>query len=109
MPRGDGAGPMGMGPMTGRSAGYCNGATTPNSANSLGFAGGFGCGFGRGYRNMLRVTGVPGWVRYGVRAHTEGDAARYDERAFLSNQAEFLENQLKQVKKLLSSLSKGSE
>jgi hypothetical protein len=105
MPRGDGTGPMGMGPMTGRSAGYCNGATTPNSGNSLGFAGGFGCG----YRNMLRVKGVPGWVRYGVRAHTEGDAAGYDERAFLSNQAEFLENQLKQVKKLLSSLSKGSE
>ena len=25
MPRGDGAGPVGMGPMTGRAAGYCAG------------------------------------------------------------------------------------
>ena len=109
MPRGDRTGPMGMGSMTGRGSGFCNGFAVPGYANPVGFAGGFGCGFGRGYRNMLRVTGVPGWVCYGVRAHTEGDAAGYDERAFLSNQAEFLENQLKQVKKLLSSLSKGSE
>ena len=39
MPRGDGTGPMGMGPVTGRGAGFCAGFTAPGYANS---AGGFG-------------------------------------------------------------------
>jgi hypothetical protein len=29
MPRGDGTGPGGMGPMTGRAAGYCAGYNVP--------------------------------------------------------------------------------
>jgi hypothetical protein len=33
MPRGDGTGPMGMGQMTGRGAGYCAGFTAPGYAN----------------------------------------------------------------------------
>ncbi|HCK99545.1 MAG TPA: hypothetical protein DHW42_05495 [Candidatus Marinimicrobia bacterium] len=62
MPRGDGTGPNGMGPMTGRAAGYCAGYDRPGFANPLvggrmgfgrglgrGFRGGFGRGFGRGF------------------------------------------------------------
>ena len=30
MPRGDGTGPAGLGPMTGRSAGYCAGYGVPD-------------------------------------------------------------------------------
>jgi len=52
MPRGDGTGPMGMGPMTGRAAGYCAGYGAPGFMNPIpgrGFAGrGIGFGFGRG-------------------------------------------------------------
>ncbi len=33
MPRGDGTGPAGMGPMTGRAAGYCAGSNAPGFAN----------------------------------------------------------------------------
>ncbi|MDA8216902.1 MAG: DUF5320 domain-containing protein [Dehalococcoidales bacterium] len=33
MPRGDGTGPMGLGPRTGRSAGYCAGSSTPGWTN----------------------------------------------------------------------------
>jgi len=33
MPRGNGTGPMGAGPMTGRAAGYCAGFATPGFAN----------------------------------------------------------------------------
>ncbi len=33
MPRGDGTGPAGMGPMTGRAAGYCAGYQTPGYMN----------------------------------------------------------------------------
>ena len=61
MPRGDGTGPMGMGPMTGRGMGYCAGVAAP------GYAGcGFGRGRGRGCRNKYYMTGMPGWERNGV-------------------------------------------
>jgi len=53
MPRGDGTGPAGMGPMTGRAAGYCAGYPAPGFMNpvggrGLGMAWGRGGGFGRG-------------------------------------------------------------
>ena len=47
MPRGDQTGPNGMGPMTGRAAGYCTGNGMPGFANSMfGNRGGFGRGMG---------------------------------------------------------------
>jgi hypothetical protein len=55
MPRGDGTGPMGMGPMTGRAAGYCAGFGMPGFANAprgwgyYGMGYGWGLGLGRGY------------------------------------------------------------
>ena len=42
MPRGDGTGPEGLGPMTGRGLGYCAGYDSP------GFTKGIGRGLGRG-------------------------------------------------------------
>lgn len=65
MPGGDRTGPMGMGPMTGRGAGFCTGfsqpgATTPVFGPRGGFGRGRGCGpgFGRGpgrgrFRGMM--------------------------------------------------------
>lgn len=59
MPGGNGTGPMGMGPMTGRGAGYCAGYGVPGYMNPVGGRGGgfgfgrrgagFGHGFGRGF------------------------------------------------------------
>ncbi len=107
MPRGDRTGPMGMGPMTGRGAGYCSGFTAPGYANPVGFAGGFGGGFGRGrgFRKMFYATGVPGFARCGYPAYTGTHTAAFDEKTLLCNQAEFLEGQLQQIKTRLSSLS----
>jgi hypothetical protein len=48
MPRGDRRGPDGMGPMTGRAMGYCNGFNTPGFTRGGGVGRGFGRGFGRG-------------------------------------------------------------
>jgi hypothetical protein len=56
MPRGDGTGPNGAGPMTGRGMGYCSGYNSPGFANAgpgygrgIGYGRGRGMGYGRGY------------------------------------------------------------
>ena len=68
MPRGDGTGPAGMGPMTGRAAGYCAGYPVPGFMNPVGGRGfwGRGRGGGRGRRNWYYATGLPGWARAGL-------------------------------------------
>jgi hypothetical protein len=51
MPFGDGTGPRGMGPMTGRGAGYCAGFGRPGFANPIAGRRWFGSGWrswGRG-------------------------------------------------------------
>jgi len=48
MPRGDRRGPDGMGPMTGRAMGFCNGFNSPGFTRGGGVGRGFGRGFGRG-------------------------------------------------------------
>ncbi len=72
MPRGDGTGPAGAGPMTGRGAGYCSGFEAPGYANP-GPGWGMGMGYGRrgawggrgrGWRNRYYATGVPYWARH---------------------------------------------
>jgi len=67
MPYGDGTGPGGMGPMTGRAAGYCAGYAVPGFQNPIvgrgGFGRGIGRGGGRGRRHWYYATGLPGWKR----------------------------------------------
>ncbi len=48
MPRGDGTGPGGMGPMTGRGAGFCAGYDRPGFLNPIGGRLGGGFGWARG-------------------------------------------------------------
>ena len=48
MPGGDGTGPMGMGSMSGRAAGYCAGYPVPGFMNPTP-GGGWGRGWGRGF------------------------------------------------------------
>ena len=72
MPGGDGTGPAGAGPMTGRAAGYCAGNAVPGYMNpGLGGRGFFGGGWGFGgrggggwgRRNWFYATGLTGWQR----------------------------------------------
>jgi len=48
MPRGDGTGPNGFGPMTGRAMGFCAGYASPGFASSRGRGMFYGRGFVRG-------------------------------------------------------------
>ena len=79
MPRGDGTGPAGFGPMTGRAAGYCAGYGVPGFTNPIsggGYGGrGRGGGGGRGRRNWFYATGMPGWARAGAGLPAWGGAA----------------------------------
>ncbi len=67
MPGGDRTGPLGMGPMTGRAAGYCAGYDMPGYMNPMAGRGywgwGRGRGGGRGWRNWFYATGLTGWQR----------------------------------------------
>ena len=64
MARGDGTGPTGMGPMTGRAAGYCAGYSAPGYMNSIPRRG-LGLGLGRGSRVPFASFG--GRPRFGGR------------------------------------------
>lgn len=62
MPAGDGTGPMGQGPMTGRGAGYCGGYDAPGYVNPApGWCRGFGRGRGWGRGRGRRYGMGPGW------------------------------------------------
>ncbi len=107
MPRGDGSGPMGMGPMTGRGAGYCAGFGMPGFANAPGGRGyGMGYGWGRGFgRGRGFGWGYPGgynagpmtppaaagpWANpWGVR-----EISREEELSYLQGQASSLKEDL---------------
>ena len=63
MPGGDGTGPAGLGPMTGRAAGYCAGYPVPGYMNPISGRGGFGYGRGWG-RGRGRGRGFGRGVAY---------------------------------------------
>jgi hypothetical protein len=123
MPRGDGTGPAGMGPMTGRAAGFCAAYGMPGYANPVpgrGFGMGFGRGRGfggggRGWRHWFYATGLPGWARFGGYAVPDGYATPYQrpdpelERTALRNQAEALQSELDLIKKRMSEIEAASQ
>lgn len=121
MPRGDGTGPAGMGPMTGRAAGYCAGYNVPGYMNPVGGRGmGFGGGFGRGrgWRNQYYATGLTGWQRaatgmpawgapgYGYAPQPGYAPTPEQETSALKTQAEYLENSLTEIRKRMEELEK---
>ncbi|MBM4094847.1 MAG: hypothetical protein FJ276_36370 [Planctomycetes bacterium] len=117
MPGGDRTGPMGMGPMTGRGAGYCAGAVAPGDANRMpggGFVG-RGRGGGRGWRHRFYATGVPGWARQEVQGSdtaTTADApaamSRQQELELLKQQAQQAADALEHLRQRINDLASES-
>jgi len=121
MPGGDGTGPGGMGPMTGRAAGYCAGYGVPGFMNPIGGRGywGWGRGGGWGRRNWFYATGLTGWQRAAMGWPTWPGPASYgaayggafaptrtaeQELDALKGQAEYLEDALEGVRKRIEEL-----
>jgi len=100
MPRGDGTGPAGMGPMTGRAMGLCAGYETPGFAN-----------YGRGRRmnpGWGRGPGAFGPGRGQGRRFYEEEIPRTDpesEKQALKMQADSLRTQLDDLLKRLEEIS----
>jgi hypothetical protein len=127
MPGGDRTGPLGLGPRTGRGAGYCRGYGMAGFANPIfgggrGFGRGFGYGRGRGWRNRYYATGLPGWARgggypYGYDYGYEWDMptrparvadTKADEIAFLKEEASLLNDTLRDINKRIEELERKS-
>ncbi|MBN2467690.1 MAG: DUF5320 domain-containing protein [Deltaproteobacteria bacterium] len=124
MPRGDGTGPAGFGPITGRGAGYCAGYAIPGFANPIpgrgyGGYGGYGFGFGfrggRGAGRGGRWSSMPyGW--YGASGMPYGAVptaatvpftpgpTKQQEMDALKNQADYLAETLEGIKKRMTEL-----
>ncbi|AEE15259.1 hypothetical protein Thena_1649 [Thermodesulfobium narugense DSM 14796] len=101
MPRGDGTGPLGLGPMTGRGLGYCSGNTLPGFV-----AAGYGIGrrfFGRGRRFFGRGFGWFGWPIFNAYNNPEA------EKSILQNQLSALENTIEAIKNRLNAIEKEKE
>ncbi|MCK4572373.1 DUF5320 domain-containing protein [candidate division WOR-3 bacterium] len=120
MPGGDRTGPAGLGPMTGRAAGYCAGYQVPGYANPIPGRGLFGRG--RGRRHWYWATGLPGWARsaYGYPPF-EGWADPYlvqplgpelipsQEMDILKEEAEFIKTRLEDVQNRIDILKKAEK
>ncbi len=118
MPGGDRTGPMGLGPMTGRGAGFCGGYAAPGFANfapGRGFWGWGRGGGGHGRRNRFYATGLTGWQRAGWGwpgfgwgapiASAPPAATREQELSLLNQQAQELAQTLEQIKQRIAELA----
>lgn len=124
MPGGDRTGPAGMGPMTGRAAGYCAGYSMPGFANAIpgrgfGFGRGRGFGFGRGLGLGFRggrggggywgapyaapAVPYPGAVAPYTAPYGAGPTPE-QEADVLKGQAEYFEDALEGIKKRIAEL-----
>jgi hypothetical protein len=115
MPGGDRTGPRGLGPMTGRGAGYCGGYDAPGYANpmpgygsvpgyGMRFGGRFGGrGGGRGWRHWYYATGLPAWARPEYPAPVQAAEQELDG---LKNEAEWLKGQLEAINQRIEELGK---
>ncbi len=127
MPRGDGTGPAGMGPMTGRAAGFCAGYPVPGFMNPVGGRGyggwgrgfrgggfGRGRGFGRGFGWARTGYGYPAWgaANYPYAPYPAPAAptvAPEQELAGLKQQAEYFQNALDEIKERMAELEQESK
>lgn len=111
MPGGDGKGPQGFGPMTGRGAGYCAGYPVPGYMNMVpgrgrgfGRGRGRGRGFGRGWANNPYAYGAP---YYGYPYSPE--VAPQDEAQMLKEQARAMQEDITAINNRIRELESAAK
>lgn len=115
MPGGDGTGPGGMGPMTGRAVGFCAGYEMPGYANPVGGRGRGFWGRGRGGWGRGRGFGAGrfGWTPMGggYPAYDAGPVApsREQELETLKQQAGYFQGALEDIQKRIDELQAQSK
>lgn len=102
MPGGDKTGPMGLGPMTGRAAGFCAGYGVQGHANCAGARGCFGVGRGMGRRQNARRRNFNYPVWQNAPLYTQPNPQQ--ELTALKEQAEFTQNSLQEINQRISEL-----
>ncbi len=106
MPRGNRTGPAGMGPMTGRGAGFCAGYNTPGFMNRpLGGGMGMGFGRGRGMGNGFAWRQQAAWMPNVAPVAPDP----WQEMEILKNQAASLSQQMEAIQERISQLSSQNE
>jgi hypothetical protein len=113
MPGGDRTGPLGHGPMTGRSLGYCTGKNMygyMSPSYGRGFGRGQGRGFARGFRGRGRGFGR-GYDDYDYRPQQSYTNEPYqptkdEEKKYLENMVKSLEEEIKLIQEKLQQLTK---
>ena len=108
MPRGDRTGPEGLGPRTGRAAGYCSGFANPGYVNR--FPDGRGMGFGRrrgsfGAEHRPRGRGL-GYPSAAPSYYPE-EMTKEEELASLKNQVKYMNEDIKATEERIAELEKG--
>ena len=111
MPGGDGTGPVGRGPMTGRAAGFCAGSQTPGFTNPGGIGYGRGLGFGRsrgrGFRREYLGRSRGFWWRgYSPEQYYPPAPSRDEEKTYLENMVKELEEEIDVLRNRINELSK---
>ena len=111
MPGGDRTGPWGLGPRTGRAAGYCAGYNIPGYANlrySRGFGRGRGRGFGRGFWGRGRGFGWRGMYPNPAPFYPETypEPSKEEEKVYLEDMVKGLEEEIKMIRERLQELLK---
>ena len=110
MPGGNGTGPVGNGPMTGRAMGFCAGFGVPGYANPVGGRG-MGMGRGRGMRPGRGRFGpgyaVPAWAGAAGLNPVPQKLTSDQELEVLKGQTKLLEDSLKQAKDRIEELQSG--
>ncbi|ARN57075.1 DUF5320 domain-containing protein [Sedimentisphaera salicampi] len=109
MPRGDRTGPAGLGPMTGRAAGYCTGNPVPGFMNGFGFGfrgggRGMGRGLGRGFGFGRGAYQAPAYGAYNAPAYGQPQMDTETEKQVLEDNLSQLKEQMSQIEKRLESL-----
>ena len=114
MPGGDGTGPMGMGAMTGRAAGYCAGYPVAGYMNPVygrggfGYGRGFGRGFGRGRGFGWRGAVYPYGNSYG-NPYGAANVTPQTEAQVLREQASAMQEEINAVNARLKELESSPE